>query len=333
MSGSLARSGHSDASEASHFEVIWVLGLDLKDLQDEDRAEIAPGLCACARPPVELTEPWNTWLGAGAGDYKRARFFVHSSASSPALAARMAASAWHSLCLMGTPRADRVRRLSGELSEGEVRVHEAGDAYQPVVGHRGCLSRQEFDLEKWKLLCGSLRTIRDEPIRFRRLGSGVHAFLRGVGEVEGAKRLHDFVRATESVIRLGKSDGAPHFARRVSNWVDFGDDRKAAEELYKLRNKEEHHEPLSDVVDVAGDKTRERRLLNIRAEQAEWLARTTLCRVLSSTKLLEHFEGDGEAFHSADASTQAALLDKRCGWRSFEADSDERLGIDSRTER
>ncbi len=112
---------------------------------------------------------------------------------------------------------------------------------------------------------------RDRKLYWR-IASGFNALRLGVCSPDAEVRLHQFVRAIESFLPPSVW-GQDDFARRVSILMRSPDDPTTSEllkEIYRLRNKAEHHEHFEEAM-LSGSVPEE--TANRRLRQAEALCR------------------------------------------------------------
>jgi hypothetical protein len=87
---------------------------------------------------------------------------------------------------------------------------------------------------------------------FRRLRAGLNAVITGVEEPMANERLHQFVRALDGLMMIPWGGGKGVFAQRGATFVCGTDLPNVLEELYKLRNAQEH---MNDFKTVLGTRS------------------------------------------------------------------------------
>jgi hypothetical protein len=125
---------------------------------------------------------------------------------------------------------------------------------------------------------------------WNRLRRGIRALLIGsqIENVEG-DRLHQFVRALESLVLPREGSSAREFAHRCRVFARTAEPQ-ALRQLYDMRTSVEHLH--SAARDVSGQLRERIDLVNRRTRQADALARFAIGRVIKSDALLNHYRDD-----------------------------------------
>ena len=137
-----------------------------------------------------------------------------------------------------------------------------------------------------------LSLVESQSGDFCRLKRGIHAWVRAVQERSCFDRLHEFVRATEALLKPKQGETRKQFIYRCKTLA--GDDQQTGNllgEIYDLRSAAEHLNDWGTVLASIPQTEREQHV-GQRAFQAEFLAGRPYIRLLSHTDLREHFRSD-----------------------------------------
>ncbi len=128
--------------------------------------------------------------------------------------------------------------------------------------------------------------------KYLRLRKGFDAYVLGLRSNQFHIRLHQFVRAIESVVMPRRSNLKNDF--KLKSKVIIGDNDESEEilnDLYELRSAAEHLSPMHSKLDRF-DPDRRNDILATRSYQAEILARFAFCSVLEDVAVRDRFKSD-----------------------------------------
>jgi hypothetical protein len=262
------------------------------------------GIAFTSKAPFGLTEPWPAWLGEINHDrLARANFCIYVAPSElnerPEAEAlettqRLANYALVGILLQGIPFVVGGLFISGEFeTKSKPRATTVG-VVESIVRMRSALAAP-ISIRSMAIaarLAKIIEFVESRVGEYRRLRSGLHAWRRATGEINGGERLHLFMRAVEALLVPERTRIKARLSDRCCALVSdvFRED---VGELYELRCAVEHmrlptltpssrHPRL-----VEGDV-----LADFRSFQAELLSSVLLFKVLANPLLLSAYRTD-----------------------------------------
>ena len=276
--------------------------LDGPSLGLSEPLQLSQSLSLHPRPPVDLDETWQEWLGTLQGDsFSKSRLVIVAQLPN--------STSMHGDNLRGVETQLQTLHC-GLLLQGYGYCSGGLEVYGntnyslhlgplgPVFPHAAVQNRKHSaptidKLEEAYRIAQSLQVIYDHPRRFLRLRRSFDAWYRGIreGEIVGY-RLHNFVRAVEGLTQPPRFGLTNSFVERAQ--MIIGRNQRNASllrQLYNLRSCFEH---------IKRWRPELRRLpkLNVtesllyRTLQAELLASAAFITILTSTAMLHHFRSD-----------------------------------------
>jgi hypothetical protein len=269
--------------------------------------ELEPGLWVSQGVGFEFAEHWREWIGSLAvEEMGRDGLSIYATAPSErpevsdgenvALQQRVT-DVLNALFLQGVPSVGQSFVGHGANIDGNLRLR----SYTPIGRHIITNGAPAFIVGIWEVrralwLAKRIRYVVDQYERNRNLAEWSR-IIRGLRTLLAANRmdntigdrLHQFVRATEAVIKPPPLEGKKKFAHRGQTIVLAGDDaRVILEQLYAIRGAVEHLNVPHDAV-TEGTAAERIALVSVRTRQAEALARFALLRVLESPMMFNIF--------------------------------------------
>jgi hypothetical protein len=163
--------------------------------------------------------------------------------------------------------------------------------YKPRYAQPLLITRETLD--SIDAVAVGIRRVYSAPGEYARLKRGIMgAWLSGMEARYGDARLHQFVRATEAVIKPRIGETKRQFVHRAMLFIGNTEDNRALlGQLFDLRSAAEHMNDFEAVLqDVpAGDRER---FGWRRSYEAELLTGRIYCRLMSTPRLLEIFRDD-----------------------------------------
>ena len=266
--------------------------------------ELSDGCSVHYRPPFDLDDTWKDWLGTiDVRKLSESTFILLATAPSanPGVVDdehraldKMVHSLWYALLLHGVPDYQGVLSFQGSNVNGEIQVRSRltlPPYYKPR--HVRPLSITDGVLRGADTVALGIRTIYGERGSYARLKRGLMGgWLAGMREHYGDARLHQFVRATEALIKPRIGETRRNFAHRGQVFLGASENnREFLGELFDLRSTAEHMNDFWSVLNHIPAEDRER-VGWLRAYQAELLAGWLYIRVFSDRALLETFRND-----------------------------------------
>jgi hypothetical protein len=292
------------------------------DRQLKDSLEVSPGLWAVFGPPFGLDSVWKEWLGSIRSELvSECNLALLTVAASTTLdildgenqtLERRALCFFYALLLAQIFHYDAAMVISGAMIEGRENplsirsVSNLEQHYRPPGALIETIGRENL-LAAPPIVEGILSTFvsGEEPSR---LGRGFHAWMRGMQELYGADRLHQFVRSLEALAKTDIARSTSQFAHRCQLFA--GNSSAASNlllELYKLRGNIEHMNPLDAGLEKYPESERDDIGLE-RSFQAQVLASRTYFRIFGDQNLRTVFSKDGliDAFWKQPWAAQVA---------------------------
>lgn len=275
--------------------------------------ELAPGLSVSDSPPVELPSHWKEWLGEiEAGQVDECSLFVvatvpsdndmqdHQTRGLDDFLSRFYAGI--ELATIGV-EISYARRMLGANLDGEPKVSQTGTHKRThsVPGLPYSMGIALPHLRHANQLAERISALRERDGEFRRLWRGLRAFSTAVASAQLDTKLHQFVRAIESVARVPapqeygrkeKVSAREEFAQRVDSIMCDTDQKPLILDVYDARGKVEHVEvPYERQIDGDGEAERVNAIARFSrlAFTAEVLARHALCKVLMTPAVQARF--------------------------------------------
>src|SRR5262249_34257441 len=176
--------------------------------------------------------------------------------------------------------------------EVQVRSHSTPPPYYRPRYVRPVLVTNDI-LRSADIVASSMRTIVAQQGSYARLKRGLMAaWFAGMQERYGDARLHQFVRATEALIKPRIGETKRNFKHRGQLFLgSSAQNEDLLEELFDLRSVAEHLNDFESVLDHILPIERERHAW-LSSYQAEALAGSVYVRVLSDGLRLRAFEND-----------------------------------------
>ncbi len=266
--------------------------------------KLAEGLWATRALPTELADHWRTWIGSLQADrIEKAELFLVATGPSKApdildgenvaLQHRVGHLYWGLLVAASIrTEADPVQMTGAFRADGiDVRQMRELDRLLWVPGAPACwitraLLQEAAELER---AIARFDPLPRKPL-MNRFGHVVEAFSSGVNHHHVEKRLHQFVRCVEGLIRPDIGSTEKQFKSRTELFLG-PKHHSLIEQLYRIRSAVEHlHDPLTPI--MAGSVPDQVRILFQRAYQAEALARYCVKRLLLTPDLWPHIRDD-----------------------------------------
>ncbi len=267
-----------------------------------DPIDCGDGIWAIFEPPFALDDAWRQWLGSIQAEHlTRSSLvcFAHQASANPAVLdnenkqlEQRALSLFYALFLVDVFHHDGGLILSGANVDGRAGVRSVSQL-EPHYRPNG-VSTVRIDrafLLKAACVAMGIRAVHGGG-QHERLRRGFHAWVRAVQELYGDERLHQFVRATEALVKPQIGRSRRQFVHRSQ--LFSGNTRNSVallEELYELRNNAEHLHRLDHVLASNRENERERIALR-RAYQAQLLASHVYERIFSDQQLQRLFATD-----------------------------------------
>lgn len=291
--------------------------------------------------PIELPAHWNTWLGSiQSENLTRANltFTVQINSETPTFLddetkqlLKQLEALRFGLFFHGIPTyRNNLIALGGIDNHGEASVrqveipmlayfHPCGRTpvitMDSLVGANTCATR-----------IVSLMPGNDDA--FRRIRAGLRACVYGMQERDLPERLHQFVRALDGLTMIPPGQGANRFSQRAQLFAAGTNIADTLIELYRLRSAQEH---LNDLRQALATQPEEdfRRLVSLRAYQAEQAALTTYRQLLTTPHLLTHLESETSIneFWALNDEMRRDIWGAACDMDAVEAQHDETYAI------
>jgi hypothetical protein len=282
------------------------------DLPDE--VILAPNISAVRKLGVALAEHWKLWLGSlTVEELQEAGLVLLATmpSSQPKILdqenydlVRALDYLLFGILLQGVPRYENGFSINGGNADGDGDVRQFGtlDHNYPSFGMKP-FRPSEADLRRALTLAGRLRQANTGGVNWQRLRRGIRALLEGtkVAQDEG-ERVHQFVRALESLVKPEAGKTRNQFAHRIDQTFTLAGapTREALLQAFDMRSHAEHLHSVLDVLD--GPEAQQVATAQLRTRQMDVAARFALARVLESDTLFETFKSDNgiDAFWALD---------------------------------
>jgi hypothetical protein len=283
--------------------------------------DLSDGLSVHFRPPFELDDSWKEWLGTIAVENVRESTFAIIATAPSAnpsvlddeheLLNRMVHSLWYAILLHGVPHHEGMLNFQGSNVDGQLTVRSQSTPppqYRPRFA-RPVLITPSL-LASADTVAVGIRRIYAQTSLYARFKRGLMgAWLSGMCKRYGDARLHQFIRATEALIKPRVGETKRMFVHRGQLFLGVSDQsRDLLGTVFDLRSAAEHMNDFETVLNVP-PQDRER-IAWLRSYQAEMLAGSNYVRVLSNPELLEIFRDDA----SIDAFWQVGDAERRGRW-------------------
>jgi len=257
--------------------------------------DLGDGLWIVLEPPFDFEAHWREWLGTSRVEYlSRANLVVlahHASATVEVVdgeneaLTRKCFSLLYALFLVEIFHYDGGIILSGGNVRSTVNVRQVSNLETLLRPNGVNTARIDAALiQRASTIAAGIRAVHSPGRRSERLNRGFHAWIRGMMENYGDDRLHQFIRATEGIIKPAIGQSRKQFMHRGQ--VFAGNSSKATTllgELYDLRGLAEHLHRLDSVSETVALR---------RAYQAQLLASTVYERIFSNSHLQAAFGTD-----------------------------------------
>ncbi|HXF05942.1 MAG TPA: hypothetical protein VNM72_11080 [Blastocatellia bacterium] len=264
-----------------------------------EQLDLKDGLWALLRPPFEMAEHWQEWLGSiQARHFSNSNFLLFGThpvdqmgVSDRELRDKVM-SLFYAILMHGVPHYDAALLLTGENWSGTINVQSVTTPYRYYRAAKVLPARiDENTLMSAAIAAAGLRTIYASKQDYRRLKKGFEAWTRGMREGVGIYRLHQFVRAIEAVVKPSTRQTRRRFVQRCQLFAGRSDQiRNLLGELYDLRSYAEHMNDYQAVLGRYGPKWET--IGSKRAYQAELLASHVYLRILKEDGLRSIFISD-----------------------------------------
>jgi hypothetical protein len=300
--------------------------------------DLGDGLWAVFGTPLELAPHWQEWLGSvKTENFTRAGITIvalHPSDHPEVLdhenksLTEQAFSVFMGLLMCEIFRLGGGLILSGANNNGRTDVRSLADLESHFMpGGVSSVALSLATIRRASLIASGLRHIDFNRAVFDRLRRGVRAWRRGVQQVYGEDRLHQFVRAVEAVIKPEAGRSAKLFTHRCQIFAGTSaSERHLLSELYQMRSLAEHMNPLESVLDTYSPPDHAALTLR-RTYQAQMLASDVFEKVLTKPKVLAIFDSDT---HIDEFWTRRRTDEQQATWGppiDLEALAMARLGI------
>jgi len=254
-------------------------------------------------PPLELAPHWQGWLGSVKTE-KLTRAGLTLIALCPSdhpevlddenrLLTEHAFSIFMGLLMCEVFRFDGGLIISGANNGGHTDVRSLADL-EPHLMPSAVPSKAigQLAIERANLIASGLRQISSKRDVYERLQRGVRAWRRGLQQIYGEDRLHQFVRALEAVVKPETGRSAKLFTHRCQVFAGTSDAaRGLLSELYRMRSLAEHMNPIEPVLAAYPADDREQ-VVQRRTYQAQILASHVLEQILTRADVLAIFDSD-----------------------------------------
>jgi hypothetical protein len=271
------------------------------DRELREPLDLGGGLWAVFGAPLELAPHWQNWLGSvKTENFARAgiTFLAHRASDRPEIVdnenkslEEIAFFEFLALSICEIFHYDDGMILSGANNNGHIDIRNVSDIDTHIRPNGVRPSRIiSGTIRRASNVASGIRLIHSE--RFQRLRSGFRAWHRGIREYYGQDRLHQFVRAVESVVKpeIGRTER--QFVHRCQIFAGASEQARALfSEIYRMRSQTEHMNDLESVLAVYPMENREIIALR-RAYQAQILASHVFEQILTSPELLAIFDAD-----------------------------------------
>lgn len=202
---------------------------------------LTDGSSVYSRPPFDLDDTWTEWLGSiEVTKLRESNFVILATAAStnPAVMddehealTKKVHSLWYAMLMHGVPDHEGVLSLQGSNVHGtvQVRSHSSPPPYYRPRYVRPALVTNDM-LRSADTVTSGMQAIYQQRGSFARLKRGfTAAWLTGMQERYGDARLHQFVRATEALIKPRIAETKRNFRHRGTtvSW-DIRSKRKLA---------------------------------------------------------------------------------------------------------
>jgi hypothetical protein len=285
------------------FACVAFSGFDLAFADVPALTRLGRGRWASDTLPFSLDDWWRDQLGKIVVERleKYSNFVLTLKASGPDEDARFLLNRvewllWGIAISAGIPTFELARAIFGRVGQGVSRIH-FGSVPSLFRSHGLERPRAEPD----NLVQGArfadrieemYRRKREHPRLYWRALSGFTAFRLAAQTPQGESRLHQFVRAIESFLPPSVF-GEKKFVEYGKTFLPEGDElAEILGEMYRLRNKTEHHEHFEDAR-LSGSIPEE--TANRRTRQAEALCRELFRRLFTESAGFLDWYGDTSA--------------------------------------
>jgi hypothetical protein len=283
----------------------WVFCRSDLSLSGVPTFEAGSGLwfSAMGRLPFELDQWWRRQLGelvAGYLEKEQSVCFIAKERSitprildddTRVLERRVRWFVYGLLISVGAPQCDLARLVSGGRSEEGFRLKLGTPDHFVRVGGMPRPSVDVADLERGARFASRVESMdrarESNPLLYWRVMSGLEAFVSATVAKLAHIKLHQFVRAIESLMpsTISGADDFARFCRQLCS-ASVTDLR----EMYQLRNMAEHHQFHGHALKNAGDWAK---TANARLSQAENLCREMFKRFFADLLDFElHFRDE-----------------------------------------
>ncbi|HXM21407.1 MAG TPA: hypothetical protein VN948_09105 [Terriglobales bacterium] len=290
------------------------------DHRQREPIVLGDGLCGTFGTPFELDDAWRDWLGTvktqnlqnvslGLLAHRESvRLDVLDGENQALIDAAL--SLFYALLMVEIFHHDGGFVVSGANNGGEIRVRQITDLGPHLRPNGARVSAVNMaTLESAAVIASGIRAMYSAAEPSERLRQGFRAWLRGIRESIGADRLHEFVRATEAVVKPQVGRTEAQFVHRCQLFSGTSDAaRTIVRELYQLRSQTEHMNNFEPV--LANYPVNDRDALALRrAYQAQLLGSSVYKRLLTTVALRVHFasDDDTDAFWRRDMREQRAI--------------------------
>ncbi len=224
--------------------------------------DLGNGLWVVSGPPFELGEAWREWLGTIEAD-RLQRCNVTLLAISPSehpevldnenqMLSQRALSLFYALFMVEVFRHEGGIALSGANVNGRVDVRQTSRIaeHYPLAQFQFAPLRT-VHFRRMARIAEGIRAVHIPGTETNRLQRGFHAWIRGIQELYGDERLHQFVRAIEAIVKPNEGSGRRHFVLRGQLFVgESPQNATMLEEIFNMRGATEHLNPLVQALEV-----------------------------------------------------------------------------------
>jgi hypothetical protein len=274
--------------------------------------DLGGGVSAHPACPIELPAHWREWLGTLQAEVitgANLLIAIEMPSQTPTildaetqLLDRRLTAMWRGLSLQGVPTYQQAKILLGGVDDrGETSVRRVST---PVTAYRHQFG-ESLDVSSTVLASAKRFADRIDHVYgavpdFRRVRAGFTALNKGIEEHTAAERLHQFVRAMDGLMKLPQGAGRREFTNRGPTFVTGTGLNGILEQLYLLRNTQEHLNEFRAVIPAPTQREFDR-ITSLRAYQAEQAALASYRRLFDGGPLNDFLtEASIDAFWRLD---------------------------------
>lgn len=248
--------------------------------------------------PFEVGNDWRATLGTSrAESYAGSNLFIFASRVSLNPFSKegendqlvwAVRAFYYALMMLGTPEHEPGLLLAGGVSDSGPQVLHVQELVRVHVRPLGDHPAVATPLLRMvgRISSGILNVHRHQE--FQRVQRGFWTWLGAMRESHLHARLHQFVRAVDSLVASEQGKGRRQFVDRAQTFAGGSEIKKVLGQLYDLRSVEEHFSPWEPVFGLPKGQEAERTGA-LRAYQTERLAGDVFSRLFTNPELLDRF--------------------------------------------